>query len=585
MLTVDTTADDEDDGCDVGHCTLREALRDTRPRFIVFNTPGSVFQLRKHEGSFEIELRAEHSFVAVYGQTAPAGVEIANGYLKLDRGFRHGVFQHLKLRTGIWDGADNRKTVRGCNAWAWRADGAPGTCGLEPGRDDRQACEALPCNHRRACSRREVADYEKRSRCNTCDGWRASRPDDWRGCSDAQLQRAGIGDGFRFRLARHVIFDHVSISWFHDEGIAINGGPAGDLTIQNSIVGAGHVSSSLHPGHRERPHNLNAFLIETSGPLEGVSVHHNLFLHSFSRNPKLQGGVRIEWRNNVHYNEARVAQIFGATCQYDVADNLFRLGPAAAGNRVKQGYCLPEGKIPCGRGPRKCPGACSRDVWPFARAGGGPRVRAVGSLYLAGNVFQEHAAGGWRDLPGIAARGYTPRFDEEWDRLVLNGARWKWWQERRRTPGEQPAFPIEVEPASDLWESLEPHVGASRPARDSIDRALLESVRQRGDVPARALPYTTREPHFAYADARGPVRRDRDGDGLPDGWEEAHGHLDPERKDSLRDEDGDGYLEIEEWACGLDPGSDSGDAVCTGPQLPGFTETEPPAPERPPSSR
>ena len=50
-----------------------------------------------------------------------------------------------------------------------------------------------------------------------------------------------------------------------------------------------------------------------------------------------------------------------------------------------------------------------------------------------------------------------------------------------------------------------------------------------------------------------PPATDRDGDGLPDAWEAAHGLNPDEPADAARDADGDGAGNREEWQAGTDP--------------------------------
>ena len=46
---------------------------------------------------------------------------------------------------------------------------------------------------------------------------------------------------------------------------------------------------------------------------------------------------------------------------------------------------------------------------------------------------------------------------------------------------------------------------------------------------------------------------DTDGDGLPDDWEKKHGLNLSDSSDAVRDTDGDGYTNIEEFINGTDP--------------------------------
>jgi hypothetical protein len=49
------------------------------------------------------------------------------------------------------------------------------------------------------------------------------------------------------------------------------------------------------------------------------------------------------------------------------------------------------------------------------------------------------------------------------------------------------------------------------------------------------------------------VRRDSDGDGMPDDWEAAHGLDSDHVADGAQDRDGDGYTNLEEYINSLVP--------------------------------
>lgn len=95
------------------------------------------------------------------------------------------------------------------------------------------------------------------------------------------------------------------------------------------------------------------------------------------------------------------------------------------------------------------------------------------------------------------------------------------------------------------------HVGASVPARDDVDDdvddALVQAIRTQSgikiqdehDLGVGADGYGQLTP--------GKAAPDTDRDGMPDGWEAAHG-LDPQQvNDAAGDADADGYTNLEEY--------------------------------------
>jgi hypothetical protein len=86
------------------------------------------------------------------------------------------------------------------------------------------------------------------------------------------------------------------------------------------------------------------------------------------------------------------------------------------------------------------------------------------------------------------------------------------------------------------------NAGATRPARDRLDRRAIDDVLGRTgrmiDLPAEVGGW----PQLRS----GPVPADADGDGMPDGWEAAHGS-DPKTFDAWVDADDDGWSNLEDY--------------------------------------
>ena len=86
------------------------------------------------------------------------------------------------------------------------------------------------------------------------------------------------------------------------------------------------------------------------------------------------------------------------------------------------------------------------------------------------------------------------------------------------------------------------NAGATAPARDSLDRQVIEDVINRtGHVisdPAEAGGWPTL--------STGPAPTDGDGDGMPDQWETGNG-TDPQKFDAWGDADGNGWANLEDY--------------------------------------
>ncbi len=93
--------------------------------------------------------------------------------------------------------------------------------------------------------------------------------------------------------------------------------------------------------------------------------------------------------------------------------------------------------------------------------------------------------------------------------------------------------PARTTPMRVFW----PHSGAL--PRDSVDRRIVEEVRTRtGHIVSTfgTLPVI----------ASGTPYPDRDGDGMSDDWEVAHG-LNPDKFDAWGDKDGDGWTNLDKF--------------------------------------
>jgi hypothetical protein len=97
--------------------------------------------------------------------------------------------------------------------------------------------------------------------------------------------------------------------------------------------------------------------------------------------------------------------------------------------------------------------------------------------------------------------------------------------------------------AQEAYEAVLYTVGASLPARDSVDARIVDEVRTRRGSIIDSQMQVGGWPEYATSQ----VRDDRDDDGMPDEWEVSHGLNPHNPKDASLDRDADGYTNIEEY--------------------------------------
>lgn len=112
--------------------------------------------------------------------------------------------------------------------------------------------------------------------------------------------------------ARDDIADHLSLSWSTNKILSTTKF-ADRITIQWCILSEslnidGHGYGSIAGGNR-------------------VTWHHNLFAHNFSRNPRFQGAVDADFRNNVVYDWGEEST-YGEFDRLNFVGNYFKAGPS-----------------------------------------------------------------------------------------------------------------------------------------------------------------------------------------------------------------------------------------------------------------
>jgi len=208
--------------------------------------------------------------------------------------------------------------------------------------------------------------------------------------------------------------DHLSLSWATNKILSTTK-LSDRITVQWCILSEslnvdGHGYASLAGGNR-------------------VTWHHNLFAHNFSRNPRFQGAVDADFRNNVVYD-------WGEKSTYGEFDRLNFVG-----NYFKQGPSTVQ------RPP------LFHDGLAFV---------APGSLFLNGNVLEgdgKVSADNWK--------GSAFYFDRK----------------RVAASAPFPAPAITHDTALEAFHKVLEEAGATRPHRDSVDERVVHEVKDgRGHI-------------------------------------------------------------------------------------------------------
>jgi hypothetical protein len=302
------------------------------------------------------------------------------------------------------------------------------------------------------------------------------------------------GDAIWINGGRRIILDHVSASWSVDETLSASarydeaGQGFHDLTVQWSII-----SESLRRSvHAKGDHGYGSLI--RGGRGSRISFHHNLWANHLARMPRPGNydgpdkdpvGAFFEFRSNVFYNWGK------GHAGYD-ADK----AALVAYNFVDNAYVM---------GPDS--------EKPVAFHEGNSLAKA----WFAGNSMNGVVpADPWSLVTGVQAPGW-------------------------RQAGPIDVAPVKADPAASAFERVLADAGASV-FRDSVDARVVAGVRDRT---GRLIDSQAQVGGWPMLPA-GVAAADSDGDGMPDGWEAAHG-FDPKTADGAADRDGDGWTSLEDY--------------------------------------
>lgn len=166
-------------------------------------------------------------------------------------------------------------------------------------------------------------------------------------CSSEKAQPDGLSIDSVSGPLRHVVIDHVSVSWALDEGLSVvpSGGDITDVTVSNVIL-ASALDDSIHPkvtAHlRAKQSKLDGHsmgvLVSGARTVSNLSFHHSLLAHNAERNIRVGSTASIEFINNIIYGWGRgagVAKLFECTNSetnpavhtLDIIGNRYEPGP------------------------------------------------------------------------------------------------------------------------------------------------------------------------------------------------------------------------------------------------------------------
>jgi hypothetical protein len=204
----------------------------------------------------------------------------------------------------------------------------------------------------------------------------------------------------------------------------------------------------------------------------------------------------------------------------NIVANYYKLGPATNAGPVRYRICKPQ----------------HLDMYSEAQRDG--------KWYVADNFVAGY--------PRVTADNWDGgvQFDQEDARTE---AQIKALIKKVRATALIPAAPITQQLAEQAYELVLDSAGATMPKRDPVDTRIINMVRTGKPTFGNGIIDTPSDvggwPEYKST----PAPTDSDHDGMPDAWEKRFGLKWNDPSDGPKDEDNDGYTNVEEWLNGTDP--------------------------------
>jgi hypothetical protein len=302
-------------------------------------------------------------------------------------------------------------------------------------------------------------------------------------------EQSAEADALWGREQKNIIIDHCSMSWSTDECSSFYDNES--FTMQWCII-----SESL----RVSVHGKGAHGYGGIWGGKRASFHHNLLAHHDSRNPRFCGSrysnqpekELVDFRNNVIYNWGSNSGYAGEGGSYNLVNNYYKPGVETSN--------------------------ATRIFQPNADNGDNQQPAGVwGKFYVSGNY--------------MLSKNGTPNTSvnsDNWAGMTPNPSSKS--KAELRSEVEFEKGEVVTHSATEAFELVLQRAGASF-RRDATDTRVVGEVRS-GLAPARASGNGGTKAGLidTQADVGGwddysatPAPADTDGDGMPDGWEDAHG--------------------------------------------------------------
>lgn len=314
----------------------------------------------------------------------------------------------------------------------------------------------------------------------------------------------------------NVVIDHNSFSWGTDQ-IASSWFDSNNITFSYNFF-----SESLHDNDSNKGGPGGRGLLVGSEGSHSISIHHNIFAHSFQRNPLLVTSGVVDVVNNLIFHW--VSRAGQQESRFD-GQRVNWVGNRFIGLKNSQ--------------------------TKFGQAtsyGWGDILLTETNVPMKGSVYFEDNIGRnkrwpWQEEWEIANTDYATSYDPA---LSYHS------QEKFEAPQ------VTIVAAKKLIDVLPGIVGATLPVRDTVDKRIVEELFSKsGFMPNCIAANENKSENRCSLNVggwptmmSGESREDYDRDGLPDEWEAEYGTA-PDLMDSQNDLDGDGYSNLEAWLFGI----------------------------------